>query len=205
MSVSRAFGSLGFDYRITDRSSELSGASGLVLPGVGAFKDCMDNLKKRGLVDFLRNWVLEGYPFLGICLGLQLLFTQSHEFGVHGGLNLLKGRVVKFDGDMKGAIGVPGAEREVHLKIPHMGWNGVRYPEGSRFFQEIPLGSYFYFVHSYYVVPEEEVDTCTTDYGIEFVSGIVKNNALAVQFHPEKSQKVGLRLLNNFAKLATGK
>jgi glutamine amidotransferase len=202
MSVSRAFGSLGYEVRITDRISVLEESRGLVLPGVGAFKDCMENLEKRGLTSFLKDWVLSGRPFLGICLGLQLLFTESYEFGTHSGLDLLKGKVVRFPGDMRGVIGLPGEEREVPLKIPHMGWNRVGFPNENRFFSGISSGSYFYFVHSYYVIPEGDVDTCRTEYGIEFASGVMRDNILAVQFHPEKSQRVGLRLLDNFGKFA---
>jgi glutamine amidotransferase len=202
MSVSRAFFSLGYDVRITDRVSVLEGSAGLVLPGVGAFKDCMVNLEKRGLTDFLKDWFCSGKPFLGICLGLQLLFAESFEFGAHRGLDLLKGMVVRFADDMKPGIDLPGGGNGLPLKIPHMGWNRVHFPEENTFFTGIPPGSFFYFVHSYYVVPLDDIDTCLTEYGIDFVSGVMKNNILAVQFHPEKSQKVGLKLLDNFGKIA---
>ncbi|NIO17722.1 MAG: imidazole glycerol phosphate synthase subunit HisH [Deltaproteobacteria bacterium] len=201
MSVSRAFLSLGYEVRIGEEASLLEGAAGLVLPGVGAFKDCMVNLEKKGLTGFLKDWFRAGKPFLGICLGLQLLFSESHEFGTHRGLDLLKGKVVRFADDMQNgnSPGEGGIWRT--LKIPHMGWNRVNYPEESRFFRGIPQGSFFYFVHSYYVVPQEDIGTLMTEYGIDFVSGVARDNMLAVQFHPEKSQKVGLRLLSNFGEI----
>lgn len=162
-------------------------ADKVVLPGVGAFGDCMDNLKKYGLIDAVVDFVKSGKPFLGICLGLQLLFTYSEEFGPVEGLNLVKGKVVRFP---KG------------LKVPHMGWNQVEMVRENPLLKGIKDGDFFYFVHSYYVVPEnEEVVSTFTDYSIKFVSMINKDNIFACQFHPEKSQKVGLKVLDNFAKL----
>ncbi len=202
MSVSRAFVSLGYDVRISEKTSLLEGAAGLVLPGVGAFKDCMVNLEKKGLTGLLKDWFRAGKPFLGICLGLQLLFSESEEFGTHRGLDLVKGKVVRFADDMRNGNPHQEGGRGSALKIPHMGWNRVGYPEANRFFRGIPQGSFFYFVHSYYVLPQEEIDILMTEYGIEFVSGVARDNILAVQFHPEKSQKVGLRLLSNFGEIA---
>lgn len=202
MSVSRAFVSLGYDIQISEETSLLEGAAGLVLPGVGAFKDCMDNLEKKGLTGFLKDWFRAGKPFLGICLGLQLLFSESEEFGTHRGLDLVRGKVVRFADDMRNGNPYQEGGRRRALKIPHMGWNRVEYPEANRFFRGIPQGSFFYFVHSYYVLPQEKIDTLMTEYGIEFVSGVARDNILAVQFHPEKSQKVGLRLLSNFGEIA---
>jgi len=204
MSVSRAFASQGFSVTVSEDAGKLECVSGLVLPGVGAFRDCMRNLEERGLTGFIRDWILSGKYFLGICLGLQLLFTESLEFGVYRGFELIKGQVVKFPHGMKEPTSYAEGTEEEILKVPHMGWNQVHYPEGSPFFQGIPQDSNFYFVHSYYVVPGEEVRTCRTKYGIEFVSGIERDNVISVQFHPEKSQKVGLRLLKNFGTLAVG-
>ncbi len=202
MSVSRAFQSLGFRTCVSGSREQLQNAEGLVLPGVGAFRDCMENLEKRGLTPFIKEWVRGNKPFLGICLGLQLLFTESHEFGIHRGLDLFKGKVVRFSDDMHSSVRYHNEVRQERLKVPHMGWNRVDHPEGSRFFQDIPQGGYFYFVHSYYVAPEGEVNMCTTEYGIEFVSGIESKNLISVQFHPEKSQKMGLLFLRNFARAA---
>jgi len=204
MSVSRAFQSLGFRTCVSGDREQLRNVHGLVLPGVGAFRDCMENLEKRDLTRFIREWVKEDKPFLGICLGLQLLFTESHEFGVHRGLDLFKGKVVRFPDDMRSSVRYHSEERQEKLKVPHMGWNRVEHPEGSSYFQDIPQGGYFYFVHSYYVVPEEDLKTCRTEYGIEFVSGIEAKNLISVQFHPEKSQEVGLLFLRNFARAALG-
>ncbi|BAT72498.1 glutamine amidotransferase [Thermosulfidibacter takaii ABI70S6] len=186
-SVQKAFEHLGYTAEVTSDPDEILKADKVVLPGVGAFGDCMDNLKKYGLIDAVVDFVKSGKPFLGICLGLQLLFTYSEEFGPVEGLNLVKGKVVRFP---KG------------LKVPHMGWNQVEMVRENPLLKGIKDGDFFYFVHSYYVVPEnEEVVSTFTDYSIKFVSMINKDNIFACQFHPEKSQKVGLKVLDNFAKL----
>ncbi|MCR4287435.1 MAG: imidazole glycerol phosphate synthase subunit HisH, partial [Deltaproteobacteria bacterium] len=170
---------------------EILNASHIVLPGVGAFKDCMRNLDQYGLIDPLLKSIEAGKPFLGICLGLQLLFEESTDFGVHKGLGVLKGRVVR----------VPSAGAE-GLKVPHMGWNSINKKKESPLMNGITEGEYFYFVHSYYAAPEDAGATLTTtDYGLEFVSSIAKDNITACQFHPEKSQKAGLRVLKNFGSL----
>ncbi|MBI5892466.1 MAG: imidazole glycerol phosphate synthase subunit HisH, partial [Deltaproteobacteria bacterium] len=141
-------------------------------------------------IEPILNAINQGKPFLGICLGLQLLFSESEEFGIHKGLDIIKGKVVKFSLDTP------------QLKIPHMGWNDITIVKPSPIFKNIPNGSYFYFVHSYYVVPEDkDIIASTTDYGIEFVSSIWKDNIFACQFHPEKSQKLGSMILKNFGDL----
>lgn len=188
-SVSKALETLGFQTLVSGNPAELSRCRGIVLPGVGAFRDCMENLSRQGLLPFLSDALHDGRPFLGICLGQQLLFTESEEFGRHKGIGFFPGRVVRF------ASGTG-------LKIPHMGWNRVEFANEHPMLRGIPSGSYFYFVHSYYVVPDDPgVVACRTSYGVEFASGVGHGNLLAVQFHPEKSQVAGLALLSNFGRL----
>jgi len=186
-SVQKGFHKVGMDARVTDDPGLIADASHIVLPGVGAFKDCMQNLENRGLVEPVLEGVKKGKPFLGICLGLQLLFEESEEFGSHNGLGLIKGRVTRFPGS--------------GLKVPHMGWNDVHISRNSRLLDKSDEGTYFYFVHSYYVVPDEDVTVTTTDYGRAFTSAIEKDNIFACQFHPEKSQKAGLKLLKRFGEI----
>lgn len=189
-SVSKAFEYLGRPVTITRDPRVLSEATHVVLPGVGAFPDGMNNLKQLGLVEPLRHVIETGKPFLGICLGLQLLFTESEEFGLHRGMDVIAGRVIRFS-----------LSRSDHLKVPHMGWNGLKIKQNAPILNSIEDGAAVYFVHSYYVVPEDSRLVCTqTDYGIPFASSILKDNIFACQFHPEKSQAVGLRLLENFAR-----
>jgi len=193
-SVQKAFERLGFRARVSADPRDAADADKLVLPGVGAFKDCMHNLVEGGFVDPIRKHVSSGRPFLGICLGLQLLFTESEEFGVHAGLGIIPGRVVRFPAGMHG----DGDE----LKVPHMGWNRIGMRNPSPLFTGIDDGSFVYFVHSYYVVPDDPAVIATeTDYGINFCSSIRRDNVMATQFHPEKSQAIGLRMLENFGKL----
>jgi glutamine amidotransferase len=186
--VQKGFEKIGFEAKLTRNKKEIESASAIVLPGVGAFKDCMENLEKYGLVDPLLRSVEKGKPYLGICLGLEILFSESEEFGTHKGLDLIRGKVVKFR---------PDSEH----KVPHMGWNTIEKEREVPMLQGIESGDFFYFVHSYYVVPEEArwVSTLTT-YGKPFVSSIWKENLFATQFHPEKSQQKGLRILENFVK-----
>jgi len=159
-----------------------------VLPGVGAFPDCMRNLEQYGLIDAVKKSISAGKPFLGICLGLQLLFTESEEFGISKGLDIIKGRVIRFKGpEFSG------------LKIPHMGWNLLAMKRRPPALADVPENSHVYFVHSFHVVPEDKaVIATTTPYGIEFVSSIWKDNIFATQFHPEKSQALGLSILKRF-------
>lgn len=198
-SVGKAIESAGFPVRISGSAADLARCAGIVLPGVGAFRDCMGNLERQGLLPFLSDFLAEGRPFLGICLGLQLLFTESEEFGRHEGIGFLPGKVVRFPKGMR-EKGEAGEGRP--LKVPHMGWNRVDFTMDHPVLGGIPSGSYFYFVHSYYVVPgDPDVAACRTTHGIEFASGVGKGNLLAVQFHPEKSQAAGLALLANFGRL----
>lgn len=187
--VQKGFEKIGFEAKLTRSKKEIGNASAIVLPGVGAFKDCMENLEKYGLVDPLLRSIEKGKPYLGICLGLEILFSESEEFGTHKGLDLIRGKVVKFRPDPE-------------HKVPHMGWNTVEKQREAPMLRGIENGDFFYFVHSYYVVPEEAgwASTLTT-YGKPFVSSVWKENLFATQFHPEKSQQKGLRILENFAKM----
>lgn len=187
-SVQKGFERMGHDATVTRDPKVIGSASKVVLPGVGAFPDCMRNLEEYGLIDAVRRSISSGKPFLGICLGLQLLFTESEEFGISKGLDIVKGKVIRFKGPAFDA-----------LKVPHMGWNNVSIKRRPPALADVPEGSHFYFVHSFYVVPEDKgVIATTTDYGVEFVSSIWKDNIFAVQFHPEKSQDLGLSILKRF-------
>lgn len=193
-SVAKAFEKVGATAAATRDPKVMNDASHIVLPGVGAFKDCMRNLEAYGLIDPIAKAVASGKPFLGICLGLQLLFDESSEFGLHKGLGLIPGKVVRFPASKDEA----GAE----LKVPHMGWNEVKKAKESPLLEGIDDGTYFYFVHSYYAAPADATVTLTkTGYGVEFTSSIAKDNVFACQFHPEKSQKAGLKVLKNFSSM----
>lgn len=186
--VEKAFHCVGASVEVTRRKKAIEDASALVLPGVGAFKDCMKNLERYGLIEPLLRSIEKGKRYLGICLGLQILFSESDEFGAHKGLGLIPGKAVRFQLDPP-------------YKVPHMGWNTVEIKKEVPLLDGIRTGDFFYFVHSYYVVPEEEDAIATlTDYGKPFVSSIAKENLFATQFHPEKSQKKGLQILKNFVK-----
>jgi glutamine amidotransferase len=190
-SVQKGFERVGFEAVVTSHPKVVLEAERIVLPGVGAFPDCMRNLEHGGFVDPLLKVLQEGRPFLGICLGLQLLFTESEEFGTHRGLNVIPGRVVRFPEGM--------SEEDEELKVPHMGWNQLSIKRRPPAFAGIPDGGNFYFVHSYYVQPEDaSVIATTTSYGIEFCSSIWKDNIVATQIHQEKSQDKGLAILRNF-------
>ncbi|MEK7306784.1 MAG: imidazole glycerol phosphate synthase subunit HisH [Nitrospirota bacterium] len=193
-SVQKAFERIGHSAVVTRDKKIINDADKIVLPGVGAFPDCMKNLADLGLIDPIIKSVEAGKPFFGICLGLQVLFTESEEFGTHKGLDIIKGRVIRFPEGL--------SSNGTKLKIPHMGWNEIRIKKKTPVLDGIPEGSYLYFVHSYYVVPEDkEITATTTDYGVEFVSSIWKDNIFACQFHPEKSQQAGLKILENFGGL----
>ena len=183
-SVQKGFEKVGFEAVVTSDIKTIESASKIVLPGVGAFTDCMNNLEGRGLVEPVIRAIEKGKPFLGICLGLQLLFEESEEFGNRKGLGVIKGKVKRF----------PTSE----LKVPHMGWNSIKKVKDTPLLADLADDSYLYFVHSYYVLPDEDVAATTTDYGMEFTSSIVKDNIFACQFHPEKSQADGLKILKAF-------
>lgn len=185
-SVSKAFEAVGHQAVVTRDPRVIGNASHVVLPGVGAFGDCMANIQQYGLVEPIRAAVQSGKPFLGICLGLQVLFSESEEFGLHRGLDIIPGQVKRFRIDPS-------------LKVPHMGWNAVQYQRPCPVFAGIADGAHWYFVHSYYVEPtDRSVAATMTNYGVDFVSAIWRDNIVACQFHPEKSQAAGLRLMKNF-------
>lgn len=191
-SVAKAFEKIGAGVQVTRDPGTILGASHVVLPGVGAFKDCMKNLEEYGLIDAILKSIKSGKPFLGICLGLQLLFDESTEFGLHRGLGVIKGKVLRFPAGMS----ADGTE----LKVPHMGWNEVKKEKESPLLHGVADEEYFYFVHSYYAVPDDpSAILTTTEYGVEFTSSVAADNVLACQFHPEKSQGAGLRVLKNFS------
>ena len=194
-SVEKAFERFGFDVKVTDNPNEVRNADKLVLPGVGAFQDAMDGLRQRGFVEPIINWVRSGKPFLGICLGLQLLFSKGYEDGEHEGLDIIPGKVIRFK--------FPEDGTPEKLKVPHMGWNQINFrKENIPILKNVPFNSYMYFVHSYYVCPVDEGIIATeTEYGVRFTSMIWSNNIFATQFHPEKSQECGLTVLKNFGNL----
>ena len=197
-SVQKAFETVGHRAVVTRDPRAIADASHVVLPGVGAFADCMANLEQYGLVESIRKTIASGKPFLGICLGLQLLFTESEEFGLHKGLGLLQGRVKKFPFGGNGSA-PKGSGNGGRLKVPHMGWNGVAIERAAPPLKGIASGEHLYFVHSYYVEPQDKSVVATmTDYGLPFVSSVWRENIFACQFHPEKSQAAGLRIVKNF-------
>lgn len=190
-SVVQACNEIGLDVLVTSNYHEIMNSDGVILPGVGAFGDAMNNLQEEGLIDSIKDFISTGKPFMGICLGLQLLFTESDEFGKHKGLDVIKGKVVKFDNSK--------------LKVPQIGWNTIYNKENK--WSNTPLeatnqNEFMYFVHSYYVKPndEEYVLTKTNYSNLEYCSSIKKDNIFATQFHPEKSGKKGLEIYRNWAK-----
>jgi len=187
-SVQKGLERTGCEAIITRDIGQIHSARGVVLPGVGAFSACMENLGKFGLIEPIREVVQRKKPFLGICLGFQLLFSESEEFGPQKGLDLFSGKVVGFRADK-------------NLKVPHMGWNRIEKKNQSPFLEGLSSGDYVYFVHSFYVVPDDNsIIATTTDYGESFVSSIATETLFACQFHPEKSQELGLRILANFGR-----
>ncbi len=186
-SVQKGFERVGHQATITSDPAVLAAADKIVLPGVGAFGDAMAELNRRALIDPIRRAVADGKPFLGICLGLQLLFDVGHEGGRHEGLGILRGEVVRFD--------VPA-----QYKVPHMGWNQLSIRQRAPLLAGLDSGVHCYFVHSYYVVPSDPTVVATeTSYPAPFCSMIWRDNLFATQFHPEKGQQDGLRMLRNFA------
>lgn len=183
-SVEKAFAAVGVDAVVTGDKAKLRRAERLVLPGVGAFGACMRELEQTGLVDLVLDRVQQGTPLLGVCVGMQMLFEESSEFGRTRGLGILKGTVRRFSDE---------------LNVPHVGWNQVSEKSNDPLFEGVPTDSFFYFVHSYYCEPSDaEVMIGETEYGVRFASIVAEKNICGVQFHPEKSQSGGLRLLKNF-------
>ena len=189
-SVQKAVERVGFAAPVTDDPDAVRKADKLILPGVGAFADAIACLREKQLIEPIRECIRRGSPFLGICLGLQMLFEESFEDGRHAGLGILRGTVERFSPD------APDGSR---LKVPHMGWNRIRIKAKAPVLDGVPDGAHMYFVHSYYVKPTDRSVVATeTDYGAPFTSMIWKDNVSATQFHPEKSQTHGLRILLNF-------
>ncbi|MDP6117800.1 MAG: imidazole glycerol phosphate synthase subunit HisH [Planctomycetota bacterium] len=189
-SVQKALESLGAKAEITSDPQRIADADKVILPGVGAFEDAMDELAQRELIEPIKDAAREK-PLLGICLGLQLIFDESEEDGLHQGLGLVPGRVVRFEFEQNGA--------EPKLKIPHMGWNALEFKKDIPLFKGIDSGVYTYFVHSFYAVPaSDHVVAATADYGRPFAAVVASGNVYATQFHPEKSQAKGLKMLENF-------
>ena len=192
-SVQNGFRQIGVTAEISDDPDTVAKANGVVFPGVGAFRDCMQNLAARGLDEALRQVIREGKPVLAICVGMQALFSESDEFGITQGLDIIAGQVRRFPRRV---------DAENPLKVPHMGWNQLRFLRLCPLLNGLPDRVYTYFVHSYYAVPAEPaIVAASTDYGIEFASVLWRDNLYATQFHPEKSQSWGLRILRNFAEL----
>ena len=191
-SVDKALEKVGAQVELVKQADDIANYDRIVLPGVGAFRDCMHTLKETGMADALKETVAKGTPFLGICLGMQVLMTRSYEFGVHAGLNLIEGEVKHF----------PEDHVERGFKIPHMGWNDVVLPDGKahEVLQDVQQGDQTYYVHSYYCAPRNPSDLLAAcSYGdFPFASVIGRDNVLGMQFHPEKSQKVGMNLLQGF-------
>ena len=185
-SVEKAFTTQGISAIVTDDEATLRSADKLVLPGVGAFAACMDGLRSRGFDQLVIEAAGAGKPILGLCVGLQMMFEEGHEFGIHRGLGLMPGRVVRFPEG---------------LHVPHIGWNQVHLRQPNHpLFHDLPDHSFFYFVHSFYVEPtDQDCVIGETDYGIKYASICGRGSVIGVQFHPEKSQSAGLRLLRNFA------
>lgn len=185
-SVEKAMMALGEDVVVTREKEEVLAADHVILPGVGAFGDAMEKLHKYRLVEVIREVADRGTPFLGICLGLQLLFESSEESDGIDGLGILRGKIVRLPEDRE-------------LKIPHIGWNSLRFPNKGRLFEGIPEQAYVYFVHSYYLkAAEQEIVTATTEYAATIHASVEKGNVFACQFHPEKSSDVGMKILRNF-------
>lgn len=187
-SVEKAMDFLGQEVKITRDPEEILKAERVILPGVGSFGDAMGRIRQYGLEEVIYKVVDKGTPFLGICLGLQLLFEESEETPGVKGLGILKGKILR----------IPEAPG---LKIPHMGWNTLDFPREGRLFRGLEERPYVYFVHSYYLKAEEDVVTATTEYGVEIHASVEKGNVFACQFHPEKSSDTGLAILRNFVNL----
>jgi len=214
-SVQNGFGRIGVAAQMSGDPETVAKADGIVFPGVGAFRDCMENLAARGLDEALHQVIGNGKPVLAICVGMQALLSESEEFGTTPGLDIVAGRVRRFPQPAPHSLPCDGASRQSlpvaptapiaarqRLKVPHMGWNQLHVHRSCPLLDGLPERVYTYFVHSYYAIPAEPaVVVASTDYGVEFASVLWRDNLYATQFHPEKSQRWGLRILRNFARL----
>lgn len=189
-SVYKALKFIGADCKVTSDKDEILNADGAILPGVGSFGDAMDTMTKRGIKDTIIEYTKSGKPFLGICLGLQLLFPESEETPGVKGLDIFKGTITK----------IPNQNRT--LKIPHMGWNNISIKQKNGIFKDIEGEPYVYFVHSFYLkAQDKDIVAATTQYGVEIDAAVQKGNIIATQFHPEKSGEAGLKMLKNFVEM----
>jgi glutamine amidotransferase len=202
-SVYKALEAAGAPATVITSPDGLTAASGIVLPGVGAFGDAVANLRAAGFEAPLLDAIAAGKPLLGICVGMQMLFDESEEMGRHAGLGIIPGRVVRFQpAHVPGASEAPGAWRERPLKIPQIGWNQLRHDQTDPLLAGVPDGAYAYFVHSYYCAPADgRFVVATTDFGGPYASIVRRDNVWGIQCHPEKSQAVGLRILRNFVEM----
>ncbi|MFQ5569085.1 MAG: imidazole glycerol phosphate synthase subunit HisH [Rhodothermales bacterium] len=205
-SIEKAFQRVGADVLRTDRPEDLARAERLVLPGVGAFGACIDEVRRRQLEGPILEAAERGTPLLGVCVGMQILFEVGEEMGMHKGLGILPGRVIRFDSMYTSDAAKPGLEETVPvverrlLKVPHMGWNTVAPKYDAPLLAGLESDAFFYFVHSYYAAPSHPNDVlATASYGIDFPAIVARNNVYGVQFHPEKSHRNGLQILKNFA------
>jgi glutamine amidotransferase len=196
-SAEKAFQHLGFDAQLTTDPADLTRANRIVLPGVGNFGECMRNLTQKNFIEPLRAEVAKGKLLLGICVGLQMMFEGSEESPGTSGLGLMKGHVVKFRGQQF------EQGHDAHaLKVPQIGWNSLNFPKAHPLFKNIAPNSFVYFVHSFYTKPVDDADTLArANYGLEFCASAGRDNVMGVQFHPEKSQTVGLNILKNFGEM----
>ncbi len=193
-SVHKAFETQGYTASVISDPDAIEKADGLVLPGVGAFGDCLKNLREKNLLEPIKDFISSGRPFLGICLGLQALFNESEESPGVKGLGVFNGKVIKFS-----SLPPNG------LKVPQIGWNQVEFDRQIAALKNVPQKSWFYFVHSYYVKPDDkDLSIVRSDYGVEFTAAVAKDNIFACQFHPEKSGELGLMIIRNFAELTKG-
>ena len=182
---------LGADVKVTGEKEEIEAADRIILPGVGAFADAKEKLDQTGLVETILEQTADGKPLLGICLGMQLLFDESHEYGVHKGLGLIKGKIASIDEDLKKA-GIAG------LKVPHIGWNSLQFEKDEPLFRYNKPGDYVYYVHSFYGTDFEESIIATSEYGVTITGAVRSGKVYGTQFHPEKSGEAGLKMLKAF-------
>jgi len=193
-SLTASFKYLGADTVVTNKKEDIERADKIILPGVGAFEDAMKKLEATGLVETIKEQTAAGKPLLGICLGMQLLFEESHEYGIHKGLGLIKGTIASLDEDLKNA----GIE---NLKVPHIGWNALRFQEEEPLFSKIKQGDCVYYVHSFYGTDCEASTIATSEYGVTVTGAVRSGSVYGTQFHPEKSGEVGLNILRAFIAL----